>query len=1247
MNKTAIKNFSIWARNKLISDIQFQAQMLGVLPDGIREPLPQSEKETQFFDIGTKDYAVVKGNDVYRRAAFVEALRAKARKTDYATAYKTVIEKIAYTWFNRLIAIRFMEVNDYLPGQVRVLSSRMAGKAEPDIVADPFESDLSFTEQEQDAIMRLKDDNKLDELFRMLFIAQCHKLSEILPGLFEPKDKAIPPRDYYELLLNINFTDQDGLVWHLVHDISERDFRVRTREDDLRQAAEGIPEEEMPAGQVEIIGWLYQYYNTEPKNEVFAGLKKNKKIGADDIPAATQLFTPDWIVRYMVQNSLGRLWVEGHPDTKERFMPEHNADGSVCVQEGRWNYYLEEAAQEPQVEAQLQAIREEYARLRPEDIKVIDPCCGSGHIAVYLFDVLMQIYETQGWTQREAAQSIVEHNLYALDIDDRAAQLAYFAVMMKARQYDRRFFTRGQQPHVYAIPEWDEETRKGWSAELKNLCNLLRDGKEFGSIIDMPEMDWNALRMEVELMADMQGQISFDSVSEETRQKLRGLIVVGHAMAQKYDVVITNPPYMGSSNMNQSMVQYLKQYYDEGKSDLYAVFMSRCSAMAKPHRYISMITQHSWMFLFGFEKLRGLLQYADLICMAHLGARAFDEIGGEVVQTTSFVLSNGRVPERTGKYVRLISPTTQKGKEDLYLSGQKQFISNQNDFAKVPGMPVAYWISQHTLSLFALKKLVDYLDARNGMSTTDNERFLRLWFECPWARIGFGSVNAERAKASGSKWFPYDKGGSFRRWYGNKDYVVNWEHDGYEMKKHVGEKYGSYSKELRSEDRYFDEGITWSTLSSGSISLRYCGCGSIFDSKGSKAFAINDSNVFSILAYLNSKVAQHFLSVLSPTLDYNNGSLNKLPYIQPDDEQEIITACKQCIEIAAADWDSFETSWDFQVHPLVRNRITNGFFNIDDDGRFTEPVSYMVQDAFEIWKEECESRFRQLKSNEEELNRIFIDIYGLQDELTPEVEDKDVTVRRSDLGRDIRSLISYAVGCMFGRYSLDVPGLAYAGGAWDAGKYHTYLPDDDNCLPITDEDYGLKDDVVNRFVDFIRTVYGEATLEENLDFIAKALGNKGDTSRDVIRNYFLNDFFKDHCSTYSVTGSGKRPIYWLFDSGKTNGFKALVYMHRWTADTVGNLRVEYLHRMQRVYEKEIERMQDTIDNARDSREVARATKRREKLVKQLKEARDYDAKIAHVALSRVEIDLDDGVKVNYEKVQKGPDGKSLGILAKI
>lgn len=1296
MNKTAIKNFAIWARNKLISDIQFRAQLLGVLPDRICEPLPQSDSQTQFFDIGTKDYVTVKGGDVSRREAFVEALRTKAARTDYATAYKAIIEKAAYTWFNRLIAIRFMEVNDYLPGRVRVLSSTMEGKAEPDLVSNPFEGGLAFTEQEQDTILRFKDENRLDELFRMLFIMECQSLSEILPGLFEKRQESWQPRDYYALLLNINFTDRDGLVWHLTHDIPERDFRVRTREDDLRQAAEGIPEEEMPAGQVEIIGWLYQYYNTEPKNEVFAGLKKNKKIGADDIPAATQLFTPDWIVRYMVENSLGRLWIDhlraveeaGTLDLSQRNSRAHVDGATLYIDsiddftiKGNWKYYLEEAKQESEVEKQLAAIRSRLVNLRPEDIKVIDPCCGSGHIAVYLFDVLMQIYETQGWTQREAAQSIVEHNLYALDIDDRAAQLAYFAVMMKARQYDRRFFTRGLQPHVYAIPEWDEETRKGWSAELRNLCNLLRDGKEFGSIIDMPEMDWNALCMEVERMADMQGQISFDSVSEETRQKLRGLIDVGQAMARNYDVVATNPPYMGSSGMGTRLSQYVKENYPDSKSDLFAVFIERCRNMAKSNGYQAMITQQAWLSLPTYNVLREKILVGNtIINLIQLGSRGFDEISGEVVSTAAYVIVPVHVFEYTGLYCDLQEGLSEKHKEQLLISCKNRYLSSQSNFTLIPNKIIAFNAPAKAIQHFQTDgALGNIVTAKPGMQTSDNDRFLRLWFEIAIRDIGFG-FSHEDAANSPYKWFPYNKGIGFRKWYGNNDYVVNFYHDGEELKYWLvhnpnDPKTTHWSRNMRNYSSYFEEGITFTAIGSA-FSARLNGKGYLFDTKGPMMFG---ERLPEVCGFVNSVVFDYYNRMLCKQITKTFDSVNLVPFANyaQATKDAISRLVETCLHNSKTDWDSFETSWDFQCHPLL-DVISRG-------GPFFERGNIDLAECWLLWKGECEERFQQLKANEEELNRIFIDIYGLQDELTPEVEDKDVTVRRADLGRDIRSLISYAVGCMFGRYSLNKPGLAYAGGKWEdvfgtlqepwetgTGDIITtntgesiefsvkngtikhngqeikldYCPDDDNCIPITDEPY-FEDDIVGRFVEFIRVVYGDASLETNLDFIAHALGNKGDTSRDVIRNYFLNDFFKDHCQTYSVTGSGKRPIYWLFDSGKANGFKALVYMHRWTADTVGNLRVEYLHRMQRVYEKEIERMQDTIDNARDSREVARATKRREKLVKQLKEARDYDAKIAHVALSRVEIDLDDGVKVNYEKVQKGPDGKSLGILAKI
>lgn len=1213
MNKTAIKNFAIWARKKLISDITYQAGMLGVTEKGIAKPLPQSTLDLQFYDIGTKNYAEVSGVQIRQREKLVTAIHAKERGSDYKTAFRYVMEEVAYTWFNRLIAVRFMEVNDYLPSHVRVLSSESAGKAEPDIVTNPFDTDLTFSEKETAEIYALKengDEKSSNALFRMLFIKQCNKLHEILPRLFEET------ADYSELLLTISFTDKDGVLWHLVNDIPESDFDVSKE------------------GQVEIIGWMYQYYNTEPKDEVFAELKKNIKISKEKIPAATQLFTPDWIVRYMVENSLGRLWVEGHPNDELK---------------AGWKYYLEEAKQEPQVQEQLAVIRAEYKKLNPEDIKLIDPCMGSGHILVYAFDVLMQIYEACGYTQRDAAQSIVANNIYGLDIDDRAAQLAYFAVMMKARQYDRRFFTRGIAPHVLSIEGSDDIDHnqvkllgKGMSpiersnaqTQMNALLAHLLEAKEYGSIIDVPGLDWALLRRYA-ASGEESAQVSLASSGiEQTQEKLLRLIDVGEVMARKYDVVVTNPPYMGASGMGPRLNQFVKDNYPDSKSDLFAVFIERCNEMTKTNGLQAMITQHAWMFLSSYEKLRAKLLKVDTVNMAHLGARAFEEIGGEVVQTTSFVLRNCEMKLYKGTYFRLIEPTTQQGKEDMFLAKENRYIAQQDNFSKIPGAPVAYWVKEKFINRFQNNRIEAIADARSGMTTTDNTRFLRAWFEVSFGNIGFNYSSINETADKAYKWFPFCKGGDFRRWYGNYEYVVNWFNNGQEIRKAAE---GASGGRLVNIEFAMLECLTWTKISSGNISFRYKPKGYFF-SDAAPGILIKVQKYASVLfALLNTKPAQYSIDLINPTLNYVPGAVASVPFEYVQKEIQVINmSVAGNVDISKVDWDSFETSWDFSRHPLVTLADPRPL----DEMQWGK-INRNLSDCYREWERECDERFAKLKANEEELNRIFIDIYGLQDELTPEVEDKDVTVRKADLGRDIRSLISYAVGCMFGRYSLDVPGLAYAGGDWDGSKYKTFMPDMDNCIPITDETY-FEDDVVGRFVEFIRTVYGSATLEENLSFIAKALGNKGATSREVIRNYFLNDFMKDHLKVYQ-----KRPIYWLFDSGKQNGFKALVYMHHWNADTVGNLRVEYLHRMQRVYEREIERMQDTIENSKVSREVAAAQKRKEKLTKQLKETKDYDAKIAHIALSRIDIDLDDGVKVNYEKVQTASDGEKVQILAKI
>lgn len=1234
MNKTAIKNFAIWARNKLIADVSYDARLIGITEDGIAKPLPQSFGGTQFFDIGTAEPYSISGEAVRQRDKLIEVIQQKEKDTDYKTAYQYVIEEVAYTWFNRLIAIRFMEVNDYLPSHIRVLSSE-SGKLEPDLVTTPFDAELPFTAEEEAQIFQLKQDNKLDEVFRILFLKQCNALNEILPALFEKT------KNYTELLLSLSVIDQDGVVYHLIHDIPEDDFNIER------------------GGQVEIIGWLYQYYNTEPKAAAFA---KNGKITKEEIPAVTQLFTPDWIVRYMVENSLGRLWVEGHPE---------------CGLKENWKYYLEEAQQEPEVQAKLAEIRKEYAALNPEDIKLIDPCMGSGHILVYAFDVLMQIYESAGYSQRDAAKSILENNIYGLDIDDRAYQLAYFAVMMKARQYNRRILNGENSCHVYAIQEsnsvnrahlkyfgagMDDIEKNAAKMQLEGLLDTLTDAKEYGSILNVESYNWDLLRRFV-AAEDTAGQISMDSVGvEDTAEQLNRLIDIGETMARKYWVTCTNPPYAGTSNLSANVNNFVKKNYPDSKADLFAVFIERCRQMTVNNGFQAMITQHSWMFLSSFEKLREKMMLTETVNMAHLGARAFEEIGGEVVQTTAFVRCANHVEGYKGTYCRLIEPTSQQGKEDMFLAEENRYTVNQDDFAKIPGAPVAYWVSQSVINAFKqAKPLGEQYDSRSGLQTNDNTRFLRMWQEVNINRTSISKVS------DGSKWYPHLKGGPYRRWYGNYDYVVNWENNGEEILQLATKLYGTPTRTAKSIEKYFLPGFTWSDVSTGLFSIRKTFSGCIFDTTAPTISTKNNNGTPSneLLGFLNTKVAQKMLSLLAPTIHYNCGSIALMPvyYINNSTVKNMVD---ECVSMSKEDWDSFETSWDFKVHPLVKLKMAGAYAWGDD-----EPAM-RIESSYKAWEETCEGRFQKLKANEEELNRIFIDIYGLQDELTPEVEEKDVTVRKADLQRDIKSLLSYAVGCMFGRYSTYKDGLLFAGEPYSLQAFvdkmnerpgtisaeelerayrnegivvdEMFFPDADNVIPITDEEY-LDDDIVSRLCAWLKAVYGADTLEANLDYIAKALGNKGSTSREIIRNYFLNDFFKDHCQTYSVTGSGKRPIYWLFDSGKQNGFKALVYLHRYTPDTIGNLRIDYLHKMQRVYESEINRMQDMMDHSGNAREVAAASKRKDKLAKQLKECREYDEKISHLALSRIELDLDDGVKVNYRKLQTAQDGKFYEVLA--
>jgi len=1131
MNKNAIQKYAIWARNELIDQVKQRAFQYGISDQGY----------------GEENAAVIAGRvlsneEKQQRHAFVRQIREHG--------YQQAVEDVAYTWFNRFVALRFMEVNDYLPTHVRVFSDAK-GDFNPEILKEVLR--LDFPRLDQAKVSELLNANKTEELYRYLLLTQCNALNDPLPEMFEKLGS------YTEMLLPNNILKLDGVLGRLVTDIPEEDW----------------------CDAVQIIGWLYQYYNTEPKQAVFDGLKKNVKISKENIPAATQLFTPDWIVRYMVENSLGRLWLESHPHSGLK---------------ANWKYYLDEAEQTPDVAERLGVLRAQSPVKSPEDIRLIDPCMGSGHILVYAFDVLMQIYESVGVSPRDAAKLILEKNLYGLDIDRRAYQLAYFALMMKARQYNRRIFTEDIKPQVYHPAGFP-------------------DGEEYGSLA------------KVDVLRPMPEEPKEITLFTETYETALNAWNFQRLLTQKYDVVVTNPPYMGGSGMGAKLSDFVKKHYPDSKSDLFAVFIEKCGEMLKPTGYQAMITQHAWMFLSSYEKLRGKLIQRDIVNMAHLGARAFEEIGGEVVQTTAFVLSKRNIDEYEATYVRLVDYNSQQTKEEAFLSGNDRHTAKKENFEKIHGSPFAYWVSPKILESFMSNNSIGNLaEIVSGMTTGNNEAYLRLWYEVAISSIAFEKNNINDVNLELTKWIPYHKGGEQRKWYGNNAYIVNW----------------SQSKDFNRAKTtmthvYLQPCVTWSDISGTNFAGRFCSGGFMFDVKGSCAFG-NMKNLIFLIGLFNSKLTSKYVEALNPTTTTQVGDLKRIPQLPYDEAmfESIENSVLRNIVLSSTDWDAFEPSWDFTRHQLICGERT-------------------VAAAFDKWEREAAERFDSLKANEEELNRIFIDIYGLQDDLTPEVKDKDVTLKTNTAYRykqkkrksnddefemqeetveaeEIREakflhdtvceFISYAVGCMFGRYSLDVEGLAYAGGDWDAGKYRAFIPDQDNILPICDDEY-FDDDIVGRFVEFIKTVYGADTLEDNLKFIADALGGKG-TPREVIRNYFLNDFYADHCKIYQ-----KRPIYWLFDSGKKNGFKALVYLHRYSRDLLAKLRTDYVHEQQERYRTQLTHIAAALNTASGA-ERARLLKQQNRLTEQLREIGAFEEKVHHLADRNIAMDLDDGVKKNYE-----------------
>ena len=1213
MNKGAIQRFAIWARNELIAQVSQRAYQYGITKEGCGE--------ANAVTVGGR---ALTGDEQKQRKELVDQIRSKG--------YTQVMEEVAYTWFNRFIALRFMEVNNYLPSHIRVFSDS-TGAFKPEILSDVLHLDLPGLNREK--VAEYIESNDTEGLYRYLLLTQCNALNDPLPRMFEKMG------GYTELLLPNNILKQDSVLGHMVADIPEKDW----------------------TDQVQIIGWLYQYYNSELKDDTFALLKKNVKITKERIPSATQLFTPDWIVRYMVENSLGRIYVDKRKNegiyadgrgldemTWHEAESERIATETLIADKMGWKYYLPEAEQTQEVRKQLDEIQNEYATLDVKDIKVIDPCMGSGHILVYAFDVLMQIYEASGYSQRDAAQSILENNLYGLDIDDRAAQLAYFAVMMKARQYDRRVFSRGIQPHVYAIVESngldsssveyftnnDPKLKK----DFGTLMDELRDAKEYGSILNISQVDFAALYARVE---EVRADISM--FREIVLNSILPLIQAAEVMAQKYDVVVTNPPYMGISNASEKLNQYAKKAYPISRYDLSTICMEKTLSMCNKTGMMAMINIPVWMSKSSFEDLRySLLTKHTFVNMLHCGRGIF----GSDFGTTAFVIRKSFEKGYAATFHQLFDEMgavdSVEQKERWFFERKGLYIAEQKKFLNIGSYPIAYSTSKRLLEILDTEKpLSDFAYPRKGLTTGDNDTFIRLWFEVSGQKFSM--------TGNGRKWFPMTKGGDFRRWYGNNDYVVNWENNGFALRNFKDED-GKLRSVLRNTQFYLRECISWNdTTATGKIAFRYQPEGYISNASGPCVFA--DHDLFYLFGLLNSIVSQKLLEILAPNMKFEVGQMALVPIIKKQSNY-IDDLVRKTVDIVKSDWDSFETSWDFKLHPLVENQQYAATYHFDEQNS----PAHHISAAYQMWVATTERRFQQLKTNEEELNRIFIDIYGLQGELTPEVEDKDVTVRKADLGRDIRSLISYAVGCMFGRYSLDKPGLVFAGyskieqttktldgedpelekfakqnadGSVSYGSYYhevnqanykSFPIDTDNIIPICDDDY-FDDDITGRFVKWVETVYGKETLEENLKFIADALGGKG-MPREVIRSYFLNDFYADHLKTYQ-----KRPIYWLFDSGKKNGFKALIYMHRYQSDLLARMRTDYVHEQQERYRTQLTHLADAIEHA-GAAERVKLTKQQKKLQEQALEIQKYEEKVHHLADQNIQIDLDDGVKHNYE-----------------
>lgn len=1160
MDRSKLKTYAPKARRDFIRAVTDRAAIYGLTEDKIE---PVTEKG---------DVAIIAGR------AYPISVSAKRRALEdriKRQGFAQTMEAMAYTWFNRLVAIRFMELHGYLDHGYRVLSHSQANSM-PEILEHAEHVDLFGLDKSTVIDLKL-DAGKENELYRMLLIAQCNALNSAMPFLFEKIE------DETELLLPDNLLHSDSVIRQLVNEVDEPDWQ-----------------------EVEIIGWLYQFYISDKKDEVIGNV-----VQSEDIPAATQLFTPNWVVKYMVQNTLGRKWLATYPNSALRQKME---------------FYIEPAEQTPEGQVVLQAITPES--LSPEEITFLDPACGSGHILVEAYDIFTEIYQERGYRAKDIPRLILEKNLVGLEIDDRAAQLAAFALMMKGRADDRRIFDTDAKPNILSFQTSDgmdaaaitdamnssihgQKTEPHVSeTDIASLLAIFENAKTFGSLTQIPLTLASHLP---DIEQRLNEVLTHGDLTHASAHVIKPLLRQVRILSGHYHVVVANPPYMGNKYYSPTLKTFVNEHYEEAKADLYSCFIRRNLLFAQTNGFVGMITIPSWMFLSSFEDVRSsIFKRQTIDTFIHNGRGVF----GSDFGSCAFVFRNYSISSYRGSFRRLFdrqgSVASNEELEQRFHTATTYTISSA-DFARIPGSPVAYWVTNRLREVFETSPGIGETAApRQGLASSDDRRFVRLWHEVDIARAEFAAVSREQAKASGKKWFPFNKGGEFRKWYGNILHVINWENDGHDLLGYAASLYGSPTRTIKNIAYYFKPGATWTAISSSLLACRFQPPGMLFSNAGMTAFG-DPFTVLLVLGILNSKVGAQCLSVINPGVNYNAGDIVKIPFPKEDllSSPAICAIVTEAIELARLDWHSVETSWGFKVIPVLT------------DGR---PILERSQEAADA--ERC-SRLSRMKSLEVENNRLLIECYGLQEELSPEVPDEQITLYHPDREQDIRRLLSYAIGCIMGRYSLDKPGLIYAQSGnkdFDHAQYKTFAADEDGIVPLSDYAW-FDDDATNRVVQFMGAAWPQEHVEENLKFVADSVGsNKGEQPRDTIRRYLAQDFFKDHLKAYK-----RRPIYWLFSSGKQRAFQCLVYLHRYNEGTLSRMRTEYVIPLQGKISARIEQLAGDIAAATSTAFRSKLTKERDKLIKQQAELQTFDEKLRHYADLRISLDLDDGVKVNYGK----------------